>query len=169
MTIERTKLANEDRETIDLALRLIRERPASRKWYLLEGESCPDAFIQTDTIVLVVEGKRTERTCTESTKWMDSRSQILRHMDAALEIAGHRKVLGLLIAEGPKTNKGLRPSKHWSDQEKAQTTQAMIESSLPHRTAEQQALIAGGFLGVTTWQAVCSKLGLGWPLVPDAA
>ena len=31
-----------------------------RKWFILEGNSYPDAFLETDTFILVVEGKRTE-------------------------------------------------------------------------------------------------------------
>ena len=54
---------------------------------MLEGRSQPDACFETDAMLVVIEGKRTERKATAVTTWMRSRSQMLRHMDAALEIS----------------------------------------------------------------------------------
>ena len=54
---------------------------------MLEGRSRPDACFETDAMLVVIEGKRTERKATAVTTWMRTRSQMLRHMDAALEIS----------------------------------------------------------------------------------
>lgn len=35
-----------------------------------------------------------------------------------------------------------------------------IRGSLPHRSPDEQAGIAAGFLGVTTWQAIVAAFGL---------
>ena len=48
----------------------------------------------------MVEGKRTESSTTTKTTWMKKRSQLIRHMDAAWEVAKGRAVLGLLLVEG---------------------------------------------------------------------
>jgi hypothetical protein len=36
-----------------------------------------------------------------------------------------------------------------------------VSLSLPHRTSNQRQEIMTGFLGITTWQALCQKLDIG--------
>jgi len=81
----RQALARGDPERIAEALRALRLGRRGRQWYVLEGDSRPDATLQMPDAVLVTEGKRTERSCTSTTKWMGTRSQLVRHMDAALQ------------------------------------------------------------------------------------
>src|SRR4029077_17960689 len=97
---KRKSLVARDAATIDEALRLLATAPTLGKWYVLEGRSQPDACLETDTILLVIEGKRTERKATAVTTWMPRRSQMLRHMDAAWDIRRGKRVLGLMIVEG---------------------------------------------------------------------
>jgi hypothetical protein len=56
--------------TIAEALGLLEARSASRVWYVLEGRSQPDACLETEALLLVIEGKRTERHATTLTTWM---------------------------------------------------------------------------------------------------
>lgn len=133
-----------------------------RAWYVLEGQSRPDACLETDRILLVVEGKRTERHAASATTWMRDRSQILRHMDAALEVAGQRAVLGLHIVEGSAEDTEL-PSPYWMNAAEQLRTEAALQRSLPHRDVEVRNQLRDGFLGVTTWQRVCRELSIAWP------
>ena len=160
----RLRMARRDPATVAEALAGIDTGVWKRQWYTLEGESAPDAFLETDRVVLVVEGKRTEWSCTTKTKWMTMRSQLLRHMDAAQEIAGDRRVLGLLIVEGPESNP-LRLGEFWRGQVDAQVGTDLLERSLPHRSVRERQTIAQGVLGATTWQRVCADQGIAWP--PD--
>ena len=64
---KRESLVARDAATIDEALRLLETAPTLRKWYVLEGRSQPDACLETDTILLVIEGKRTEHKATAVT------------------------------------------------------------------------------------------------------
>jgi len=83
------------------ALRLLnRKRVPKRGWYVFEGETWPDVFIETEHAVVVIEGKRTEASITTCTTWMPITHQMLRHLDAALEIAAGRKPIGFFIVEG---------------------------------------------------------------------
>jgi len=129
----------------------------------LKADSQPDALVETETLLLVVEGKRTERKATVATTWMRRRSQMLRHMDAAWEVRGGRRVLGLMIVEGQRGIGATTPTEHWLREADEQVLEQTLTASLPHRTPAECNQIADGFLGVMTWQKLCSDLGLPWP------
>jgi hypothetical protein len=137
------------------------------RWFVLEGDSFPDAFLETEALVLVVEGKRTERSTTTKTKWMKKRSQLIRHMDAAWEVAAGRTVLGLLLVEGEEENP-LAVPKQWARASDNQLCPDLLDPSLPHRTDEERQAIAAGVLGVATWQRVCHEFSIDWPPVRDS-
>uniref|UniRef100_C6DZE9 Uncharacterized protein n=1 Tax=Geobacter sp. (strain M21) TaxID=443144 RepID=C6DZE9_GEOSM len=160
---KRERLVNRDPATRDEALQLLKG-PYRKAWYTLEGKSQPDAFFEGENFIVVIEGKRTERRSTTTTAWMPERNQMLRHMDAAWELAQGKKVLGLMIVEGEEPGK-LYPSKHWISESDKVAMQETLTTSLPHRTESERDLIAEGYLGVTTWQRVCWELGVAWPLV----
>lgn len=159
---KRLALAKGDPTTINEALEGVQRGKLHRKWYALEGFSAPDVFLVTEHVILVIEGKRTEKNCTTNTKWMSNRSQLLRHMDAATEIAGNRQVYGLLIVEGTEQNPNI-PPQHWLEQTDYQVSSEMLQNSLPHRTAKQRQIIANNVLGVVTWQRICTDWGIQWP------
>jgi hypothetical protein len=160
---KREKLVVRDQETIAEALRLLAGPIKQRVWYVLEGVSRPDACLEAERALLVVEGKRTERKPTSSTTWMLNRSQMLRHMDAAWEVRDTRAVVGMMIVEGSEGQEALEPSAYWIDEAQKLMSPAVLSASLPHRTLAEQKEIAAGFLGVTTWQQVCRTFGLPWP------
>lgn len=164
---KRKALAARDPRTIADALGQLRSKRRGRRWFVLEGESRPDAFLETEELVVCIEGKRTEAGCTTSTTWMRSRSQLVRHMDAAMEQFPNKRVLGLLIVEGDGDATAVTPSTHWQNESAAQYARDMLDRSLPHRQVEERSAIEAGVLGVTTWQAVCSEFNLGWPPAED--
>jgi len=161
----RTALANGDKDALTDALAQLTARKRGRHWFVLEGESRPDALLETDRAVICVEGKWRERACTTKTTWMPERSQLLRHMDAATDKFRGKQVLGLLMVEGTASDPN-HPSKHWLDQCKQQYGSTLVAKSLPHRTNDEQKRIADGVLGVVTWQAVCERFGIAWPPAP---
>jgi hypothetical protein len=119
-------------------------------------------------MLVVIEGKRTERKATAVTTWMRSRSQMLRHMDAAWDISGGKRVLGLMIVEGQGGADATTPNGHWLTQANDQLLAETLADSLPHRDPVERHQISDGFLGVTTWQRVCAAFGLSWPPCQDA-
>jgi hypothetical protein len=160
---KRKQLIARDPTTVAEAIRLLKIRTRPGVWYVLEGKSAPDVFIETTNALIVVEGKRTERKATSSTTWMPKRSQMLRHMDAAWEIRGAKRVLGLMIVEGDGDADAISVSPHWANQAKVQVLEQTLRDSLPHRSFEERRQIAAGFLGVTTWQRVCAAFSIDWP------
>jgi hypothetical protein len=167
----RRKLALKHPATVADALgnlRSLREagkRPG-KQWFVLEGPSRPDALLETEGLVVCVEGKRTESACTTTTKFMTCRSQLVRHMDAAMDAYPKKRVLGLLIVEGPGGLNDPEPSQFWKAQSHAQYSDDMLRNSLPHRTLEQRQMIGDGIIGITTWQAVCAEFHIPWPPAP---
>jgi len=70
-----------------------------RKSYIFEGYTHPDAYIETEKHIIVVEGKRTENVST-STKWLKNRDQMIRHIEGALQQAdGKKTVLAYFMVE----------------------------------------------------------------------
>ena len=164
--LKRLALAHRDPDVVQEALTRLRAGEKGKKWFVLEGESYPDAYIETDSIVLVVEGKRTERSTTGKTTFMKKRSQLIRHMDAAWKVADGRRVLGLLLVEGESPDPMLVPER-WSSASAEQLRPALLVPSLPHRTVEERDAIAGSVLGAATWQRVCEEFSIDWPPVED--
>lgn len=149
-------------------LRLLTHNPNNEDWHIFEGPTQPDVYIETDDLVVVIEGKRTESGPTTSTTWMAGRHQMLRHLDCAWEIRGNKKVIGFFIVEGQGESGEVPPD--WSTYAKEMTFPDILEKSLPHRGRGEQRQIADAFTGVTTWQTVCREfgdLGLEYLNLPD--
>jgi hypothetical protein len=160
----RQLLLQRDPATVATALRLLRTDGNKRAWYVFEGQTFPDALLVTPDALVVVEGKRTEPGPTESTTWMSGRHQIWRHVDAAWEVRGHRRVFGMFIVEGDET--GAVPPL-WRAAVQAAIAPETLATSFPHRGAEERDAIAQCFLGVTTWQRVCAQFGIDYSALPD--
>ncbi len=149
------------------ALSLLRNNPSGKDWHIFEGYTQPDVFIQTPDLMIVIEGKRTERKTTKHTKWMSGRHQIWRHIDCAWEIKGKREVFGFFIVEGDGLSDEVPV--HWMDETKITMSQEALASSLPHRGPEEQERIRRCFIGVTTWQKMCKEFGIDWGFLPNLA
>lgn len=162
----RERLLRREPEAIEEALRLARTGPA-RGWPVFEGPSQPDVYLETPDALIVIEGKRTEPSPTTSTTWMPVRHQMLRHIDAAWEVRKERPVYGFFVVEGDGGVEDVAVPGRWEDAATATVATEALSGSLPHRAADERRAIAAAFLGVTTWQAVCSALKIDWLSLPD--
>lgn len=164
---KRRKLFEQNPETIGEALDLLCGHAGVKGWYVLEGPSRPDVYLMTDDAIIIVEGKRTEHGPTVGTTWMPRRHQILRHLDAAWERRGFRKVYGMLIVEGDGGADAVDVPPQWVHASLSSISTAALADSFPHRGPAEQMEIARCFLGVTTWQAVCRTFDIKWADLPD--
>jgi hypothetical protein len=153
---KRAALARREPAVIEEALALLRRDPGPKGWHILEGPTCPDAFVLTRDAVIVVEGKRTESGPTTHTTWMPGRHQMLRHIDAAWEIRGARHVYGLFIVESGDAG----TPDTWAEAARETVSDAALDASLPHRSSREREAITSAFLGVTTWQDICREFQL---------
>lgn len=124
---------------------------SKRKWWAFEGFTEVDCCLQTDKLVLLVEGKRTEP-LSGSTDWLPARSQLVRNLEVAGALAGDRAAAVLLITETP-IDKVL-------DNE-------LIAVSAPWLDDSARAAVADRFLGQVTWSAACDATGLNFANLPD--
>jgi hypothetical protein len=162
--VERARLAQRDPVTVHEALKLLRTSGTGSGWYILEGQTYPDVFIETPDALVVVEGKRTEAGPTTHTKFMEGRHQIWRHVDAAWEIRGHRRVFGFFAVEGIDPSGDI--PKIWREAVKNAQSVNALEASFPHRSSEERSAIARCLLGVTTWQLICREFGIPFSALP---
>ena len=161
----RQRLAIGDPETVERALRFLRTEGASRAWYIFEGPTCPDVYLVARDALVVIEGKRTERTTTNDTTWLTGRHQIWRHLDAAWEIRGRRAVYGFFIVESD-TADGSVPEL-WRQAGQECLDPSALLSSFPHRSEAEVTAISRCYLGVTTWHKVCEKFDIDWHKLPS--
>lgn len=162
---ERQQLLSGNPTTIADALVLLRTKNDDRGWWVFEGPTYPDVFIETPDAIIVAEGKRTEPGPTTHTTWMPERHQIWRHMDAAWEIRGRRRVFGLFIVEDSASDPGVPPV--WRRAAEEAVSEAALAGSFPHRSAVERQAIVQGFCGVTTWRAVCQRFDIDFGALPD--
>jgi hypothetical protein len=139
------------------------EPPARDHWHVMQGPSCPDAYLATGEAVVVVEGERAESGPTVSTNWMTIRRQLLWHLDAALGPAGPRSLWGFFMVEAAADG-----SVHqvWLDGCSSALDPEVSRRVLPHRSPEEREFIAAGLLGAVTWHNACEELGV--PIGLDA-
>jgi hypothetical protein len=156
----RRRIVDRDAATVAEALEILeKQRASGRAWYVLEGPTQPDAYLATDDVIVVIEGKRTEAGPETSTEWMNTRHQMIRHLDAAWEIRQNRRVYGLFIVEATE-EEATAPPRSWLDAVDLTVSGDALKGSLPHRTPEEQKMIGDALLGVATWQAVCVEFNL---------
>lgn len=155
-------LAN-DPATKSEGLAALETYKGGKAWYVFEGETSVDAYLETDQLVVVIEGKRTEPAPTTKTTWMAVRHQMLRNLDAAGEL--EKRVVGFFIVEGRDPDRRIIPDE-WHEFARLTTSSRALDGSLPHRTRNERHEIAASFLGVTTWAAVCDGLSVPLEVLP---
>lgn len=120
-----------------------------KKWWAFEGATEVDCFLETDTLVLVIEGKRTE-SLSESTMWYHGRNQLHRNLEAARERATGREYGVLVISEEPLEEKALGDPAR----------------GFPHMTHEDRSELMAHYLGNVTWAQVCTATGIAFDSLP---
>lgn len=165
--LKREALLAGDSPTREEALEALESYTGGRVWFVFEGPTSVDAYLETDRLIVLVEGKRTEAGPTTYTTWMRVRHQLLRNLDAALD-ASDKPAFAFFIVEGRPPDPKAVPDE-WQEFTSQTVAPGALEQSLPHRDAETRERIARSFLGVTTWQAVCAEFGIPFEELPDRA
>jgi hypothetical protein len=163
-------LAGEERTRRE-ALRLLEAAPAEvactcelargrcrEDWHILEGPTHVDAYLVSERVLVLIEGKRTEHGPTTRTSWMPVRHQMLRNLDDAWGRSDGRTVVGFFLVEGATPDPVAVPPE-WEQWSAETISPAALQESLPHRSSTERAEIASAFLGVATWEAACLACG----------
>jgi hypothetical protein len=139
------------REALD-ELQRLGPRGSEGCWWAFEGFTSVDCWIETERLVLLVEGKRDEP-LSPATHWYPRRSQLVRNLEAACDAAGQDREAGVLLAvereiREPLTERGLR-------------------ASAPHLETAAIERLRSAYLGQLTWSHLCDALGLRPEVLPD--
>lgn len=151
MTLSRTQSKREDlrgwhglgRQVIAQreALAALEQTGAKRsqgKWWAFEGTTSVDCYLETENLILLIEGKRTEP-LSACVNWYPGRNQLVRNLEEAQELANDKPFAVLLIAED-----NFDP-----------LTPEIISISLPHFSSEERQTLMQHYLGCLTWRQVC--------------
>ena len=161
---ERTLLANGEPAVIARALHALRTSAAPKGWHLLEGPTVPDVMIETPDALIVIECKSPELHGGPDSAAFAGRHPMWRHIDAAWEIRGRRRIFGFFIVPGQEADGGVPPVVEAAFGEAF--SEAVLEANFPHRSAKERDAITACFLGGTTWTLVCKTLNISLASLP---
>lgn len=153
----RRLLFNGSEEKKQEALKLIKDNPKKTKeWYIFEGYSKPDIYIETTNSIYIGEAKRTEPHLTTSTQWLDPRDQLIRHADSVIDRP--KSLYYFFIFAESKIN----------DYElKQYEALDYYKKNLPHRNKNEFQKFKDSYCGYTTWEKISMLLGITFPDTVD--
>lgn len=122
-----------------------------REWWAFEGFTSVDCLIETESLVLIVEGKRTEA-LSKSTQWFPQRNQLFRNIEAASELARGRRQFGVMLVVETRMELDLN---------------TLSRASFPHLSEDERSALESHYLGTVTWRDVCAATGVEYAALPD--
>jgi hypothetical protein len=149
----REKLIAGERWAIEEALAALKasgSKGSARKWWAFEGFTEVNCYLETENLVLFVEGKRTEP-LSSATDWYPKRNQLVRNLEVAKVIAKEKDYAVLILCEEP-----LAPI---SDQE--------FIDGLPHLQKHEALAMRDHYLGCVTWREACDATGITLSDLPE--
>lgn len=121
---------------------------ADRPWYLFEGFTCPDIYLEGEGYVIVCEGKWTEPHITTTTTHLSApgeyRNQMIRHIQGALNHTGKR-VYAFYIVDA---------ACGYTEELTAASFARQLERETVRLDKEEKEAISESFFGFTTWQDI---------------
>ncbi len=123
-----------------------------RPWYMFEGFTNPDIFIEGDDYVIVCEGKWTEPHITTTTTYLSSvgeyRNQMIRHIQGALNYTSKR-VYAFYIVDAECG---------YTEDLNKKSFCGQLELETIKLSNDEKSAISNAFYGFTTWQAIGKKI-----------
>ena len=129
--------------------------PSSRAWFVFEGFTNPDIFIEGEDFVIVCEGKWTEPHITTVTTHLSGageyRNQMIRHIQGALNYTRDtgKRVYAFYIVDGECG---------YLDDLTGESLARQLELETVKLSADEKRTISETFFGYTTWQDIEKKL-----------
>ena len=136
----------------------------NEKWAILEGDSQPDLFIESDKFILIIEGKLTEPHTTTKTTYLMSRNQMLRHIQGAIEYNRqnnqNKKIIAFYIV--PETFSQIEEIKKGD-----KFVDILEKESVRISDQKYVDLITSSYYGYTTWEKVEKKFKIAFRAIID--
>ncbi len=111
-------------------------------------------LLMTDRLVVTVTGTRNEP-LPAATPWYPGRSQLVRDLEAARQLANGRSWASVLISEEPL------------DDGSAEALRRALPRAVPHLDQRQQDELGTAYLGNLTWREACAAVELPFDALPD--
>ena len=122
---------------------------SKRQWWAFEGFTEVDCCLETEKLILLIEGKRTE-SLSESIEWYLGRNQLHRNLEAARDLAAGREFGVFVIGE----------------REMEETAFGSSKDGLPHLNSTERAELMSHYFGTLTWSQVCEVTGVDYRSLP---
>lgn len=117
------------------------EKGSKLRWWAFEGFTSVDCLLETEHLLVLIEGKRTEG-ISESTDWFRGRNQVIRNLEVAQTMTGATKEYAVLLC----AEKSIElPDAAWRD-------------SLPHFSDQDILELKRHYLGCATWPQIVQNL-----------
>lgn len=158
-TYKRRKLLfSGDTKTINEAINIIQTKPKlpERDWYIFEGNTSPDIFIETTDSIFVGEAKRTEKDITTKTKWLCNRDQLIRHIDSLLDQP--KKIYSFYILEKEEYLKG-----SYKKSMESYSNKDYFNQNLKHRDFSIIERAFNSFIGFVFWDDIADCFNISFP------
>lgn len=158
-TYKRRKLLfSGDIKSIDEAISIIhtKSKLPERDWYIFEGNTFPDIFIETTDSIFVGEAKRTEKDITTKTKWLSQRDQLIRHIDSLLDQS--KKIYSFYILEKEEYLKGF-----YKDRMELYSNKDYFILNLKHRDDSIIERAFNSFIGFVFWDDIADCFNINFP------
>lgn len=122
---------------------------------ILEGNTFPDLFIETDSFIIIAEGKWTEQSTTTKTTFLKKRNQMTRHIQCALEYAKDKgkDVHAFYIIDDSFINLNKDIKNNYITNSVKFREIALDEQTIP-LTEDEKDKILECYKGYTTWQKI---------------
>lgn len=125
---------------------------SAQKWWAFEGPTYVDCWLETDRLVLFIEGKRKER-LSENTSWLKGRNQLVRN----LELVAHESP--------PKPSFALLAVEH----REPELDDAALCAAAPHLGPAAAETLRSRYLGQLRWPDLCAAVGFDYGSLPGAS
>lgn len=158
-TYEKRKLLfSGDKEKLDKALHEIQRNSKIPKnaWYIFEGYTSPDIFIETIDSIFVGEAKRTEKNITTKTTWLNPRDQLIRHIDSQLDQP--KEIYSFYILEKQEYQKGV-----YKKSMDKYLEEAYFKSNLKHRNESDILRAFKSYHKYIFWEDIADCFDISFP------
>lgn len=155
----RIEMFNGNSEKRDLAITEIENNYNSlpqKAWYIFEGYTYPDLYIEGKDYIIICEGKWTESHITTETTYLKNandeyRNQMVRHIQGALNSAKDKKVIAFYIVD---ENCG------YLDDLSKEAFAKQIEKETISLSYSEKYDVISSYYGYITWQNISEVLGI---------
>lgn len=154
---KRELLFSGDKDTLAEAINAIEscsELP-EKKWFILEGKTSPDIYIETSDSIYIGEVKRTEKYITTKKLWLNERDQLIRHIDSQLDQP--KKNYSFYLLE-KKIFKG-----HYEEKITSYTDIKYFQANLKHRENDAVERALNSFIGFLFWEDIANHFDINFP------